>query len=127
MSFSLTANVGRTQDFAGTVYEDDGTTAVTGSAVGTVLRFKAYRRNGATPILDLDSIGAASGGSILTFDRTTGAYTLKIAGGDTAGLPPLVYDAELSLVDTGDSDRIKSVEYGVLNLLEAPGGDIGLT
>lgn len=126
VSFAITTYVGRTTDYSGTVYESDGTTAVVGTS-GSVARFKAWRRNAATPDLDLDSAGAASGGSILTFNALTGAYTLKIAGSDTDGLRPGVYDAELSVVDHGDSDRIKVAERGVLYLLESGGGDTGLT
>lgn len=124
MSFLLTGAVGRTFEWAGTIYEVDGTTVVT-AAVGSVLRFKAGRRPAGIPVLDLDSAGGASGGSILTYTPSTGAYTLKITGDDTEGLVPGVYDAELALVDHGESDRIKVVERGTLYLQESLAGDLG--
>lgn len=125
MSFEIVAVRNRTINYSGTLYEADGTTAISVTA-GSVARFKAWRRNNTTPNLDLDSVGATGSGSVLTIS-SAGAWTLKIAQGDTSDLVPGVYDAEISLVDAGDSNRIKSAELGTLHILESGGGDISTT
>lgn len=126
MSFEITVVRGRTRDFSGTLYESDETTPITPDT-GSVVRFKAGRRNLATPVLEISSVAANANGSVMTLDISTGAWTMKIAQGDTAELLPGPYEAEIALVDSGDDDLIKSAEQGVLNILPALAGDIGLT
>lgn len=125
MSFEILAVRNRTISYSGTLYEADGTTAISVTA-SSVVRFKAGRRNSATPSLDIDSVAATANGSVMTIS-SAGAYTLKIAQGDTTSLVPGVYDAEIALVDAGDSNRIKSAELGTLHIIEALGGDVSTT
>jgi hypothetical protein len=93
------------------------------------LRFKLFRRDQATPILDLLSGTATSSGSVLTITQTASAAeaTLKVAQGDLASIVPGVYSAELSVVDHADSDLIKDADEGIVTILASGGGSVGLT
>ena len=126
MSFQITVARGRSVDYSGVLYESDESTAVT-PASGSKVRFKAGRRNGATPALDIDSVAATANGSVMTLDVDTGAYTLKIDQNDTRDLVPGVYEAEIALVDVGDGNRIKTAEFGTLQILESLDGDLSIT
>ena len=53
--------------------------------------------------------------------------TLRIAQGDTSGLVPGVYRAEILVVDDSDSDFVKMAEMGIANVLGTSGGDVGLS
>jgi hypothetical protein len=125
MAFEFAVHRNRDHDFTGTIYEADETTEVV-LAASDVLRLKVFRRDAATPVLDIDSVAALAGGSVLAFTAATGDYTLKINKADTSGLVVGVYEAELSVVDDSDSDRIKVAEYGTIGILGAGAGDIGL-
>ena len=127
MSFELVCHRGRTNSLVLTLFEadDNGLTLNSDDKV----RFKVWRRNNATPVLDIDSIGALSGGSIITVTQTASAAeaTLKLCQADTASLDPGVYSAEISVVDSGDSNLLKCAEQGQFLLLPSGGGDIGAT
>ncbi|HTI50343.1 MAG TPA: hypothetical protein VL475_05310 [Planctomycetaceae bacterium] len=127
MSFELFFQKGRTSSEVVTLYEANGNGLTLYS--GDKVRFKVYRRDAATPVLDIDSVGALSGGSLVTVDQIASAaqVTLKMCQGDTSGLTAGAYDAELTVVDSGDSNLIKTVETGLVHFLPSPGGDIGLT
>jgi hypothetical protein len=127
VSFELFLPKNRTSYHSITLYEadDNGLTL----AAEDEVRLKVYRRDQATPILDIDSIGALSNGSIITIDQTASAAmaTLKVVQGDIADAVLGAYDAELSVVDSADSNRIKVAEQGTVHILGTGGGDIGAT
>ena len=124
---AITARKNRTQDFTVTLFEADGETAVVLAATDEV-RFKAYKRDGDTPILDIDSIAALSGGSVLTIDTLNPAsVTLRIAQGDIDDVTLGTYRFDIGVVDDSDSDLLKHAESGILRILESGGGDIGLS
>lgn len=133
MSFLMTAYKGRTQDFTVNLYEADGETSITMEATDEV-RCKIYRRDAATPVLDLDSVGATASGSVVTIvalgASPVASVTVRIAQGDTSGLEPGVWSAEIDVVDdseTAPANAIKHVESGTFHLLGSGGGDVGLT
>lgn len=124
--FEITAYRNRTADYAGTVKDAAGAAVVL--AADDVLRLKVYRRNGATPHLDIDSTVTANGSVISIVSAAAGTYVARIAQGDTVNLVPGIYDCELNVVDNSESapaDAIKHVESGVLYLLSTGGGDVG--
>ena len=128
MSFEEVAVRNRTFDYAGTLYESDGTTEISLAATD-VIRVKVWRRNASTPDIEIDD-SATGNGSVTTFTAGTGDYTLRIAQGDTSGLLPGVYGIEIAVVDdseTAPANAIKHVEQGLLHITEAPAGDVGLT
>ena len=129
MSFVVTFHKGRTSDHTVTLFETNGTTALA-IAVTDVVRFKMYRRDGDTPDLDIDSVAATANGSVVTVDTTNPAsVTLRIAQGDTSGLVPGAYRAEILVIDdseTDPADAVKMAEMGIANVLSTGGGDVGL-
>jgi hypothetical protein len=127
MSFELFFNRNRTSTQSITLEEADGNGLTLGAS--DKLRFKLFRRDQATPILDLLSGTATSSGSVLTITQTASAAeaTLKVAQGDLASIVPGVYSAELSVVDHADSDLIKDADEGIVTILASGGGSVGLT
>lgn len=127
MAFELFFNRNRTSTQSITLYQADGGGLTLGGS--DKLRFKLFRRDGATPILDLVSGTATSSGSQLTITQTASAAqaTLKIAQGDLATVAPGVYSASLSVVDHADSDLIKDADEGIVTILASGGGSVGLT
>ncbi len=109
------------------LYQEDGGGLTLN--VSDRVRFKVYRRDAATPILDIDTIGTLTGGSIITVTQTASAAmaTLKICQVDIASIDPGAYSCEIDVVDSGDSDLIKSAGRGVLVVFGSGGGDIGTT
>lgn len=130
MSFEVTLHKNRTSDKTVSIFEADGTTAVV-LAADDVVRFKMYRRDQDTPVLDIDSAADSANGSGITLDQLDPAQvTLRVAQGDTANLDPGVYNAEISVVDNSEvtpTDAIKQAESGIVSLLSSGGGDIGLS
>lgn len=126
MSFELFFRRKRSDTQVVTLYEADGN-GLTLNADDEV-RFKIYRRNQATPALDIDSVGALTGGSVITITQTASAAQVEIliAQGDTSDLEG-VYSAELSVVDSADGNKIKHCEDGQVTILPSAAGDIGLT
>lgn len=133
MSFGAYVRKGRTADFTVNLYEDDGSTSISLAADDHV-RVKIFRRDGATPDLDLDSVAATANGSSVTIDARgtdpVASVTVRLAQDDTSGLNLGPYSYEVSVVDNSESspaDAIKHAETGVLNVLPAGGGDVGVS
>lgn len=127
MSFEVSITRNRSIAFEVVLYEADGSTGIVLQATDEV-RFKMYRRDGATPDLDLDSAADSGNGSGITIDQLTSpaTCTVTITQGDTSSLEPGAWDAEVSVVDDSDSDRIKTAEHGTVLVQQAGAGDIGL-
>jgi hypothetical protein len=128
MAFEVHAYAGRTVDFTVPIFEDDGSTAIV-LAASDVVRCKVGRGT-ATPDLDIDSVAALSGGSLVTVDTLDPAsVTVRLAQADTLSLSG-IYDVEVSVVDdseTAPADAIKAAEKGSIGFSPAPAGDIGKT
>lgn len=126
MPFEVKIIAGRDDDFSGTL--EDSTGAAIAITAGSDVLFKAFRGAGATPDLDLNGTQTANG-SVTGFTAGSGAgigtYTVKFNKGDTSALTPGAYQAEVLLVDAGDSSRVKHADYGVLHIIGQPLG--GLT
>jgi hypothetical protein len=103
-----------------TVTESDGSNTV--FAAGDVFRLK-IGRDGAAPLLDLDSKAATANGSGCTAANPT---TLTLDRRDVT-MPAGVYDIEALIVDDSDSDQPKQADKGVLTVVETQAGDTGLT
>lgn len=119
---------GRTIDLSDALYLSDGTTGVAAEA-SDIIRFKVYRRDGATPLLDIDN-SASAAGSVTTITSLTAPaqYNIHLAQGDTDDVEPGVYDAEVALVDdseTAPANGIKHLSKGCLTIRPGPGGDVG--
>jgi hypothetical protein len=129
MSFEIAFARNRTADKLVRIYEPDGVTPVVLAAEDRV-RFKLYRRNAATPLVDVVSTDPTPNGSRLVVDSLDPAtVTLRLAQGDTAAIEPGIYDAEICVVDdseTAPADAIKQAEHGVVHVLGTAGGGIGL-
>jgi hypothetical protein len=125
--FELTILQTRTEDFSGTLLDSQGE----GVAIGETdaLRFKLGRA-GATPVLDLNGTATAAGSVVTVTQRSAPAsYSLRFAQGDTAGIDPGAYDAELLLVvdtETAPDNAAKLVECGIVHVLPSLGGSVGL-
>ena len=129
MTFEIYVAQGRTIDYDIALFENDGTTEIV-LAAADVVRFKAGKRQGATPDLDIDSAADTSLGSGVTFVAGTNDAVLRISQGDTAALAAGVYDAEVSVVDDSETvptDALKSAELGALHIFETMGGDSGIS
>jgi hypothetical protein len=129
MSFEFTVTRNRTADKLVRIYEPDGVTPVVLAAADAV-RFKLFRRNAATPLVDVVSTSPTASGSRLVVDSLDPAtVTLRLAQGDTASIEPGVYEAEICVVDdseTNPADAIKQAEHGVVHVLGSAGGGVGL-
>lgn len=128
MAFEVRSPAGRTVDFTVPIFEANGTTAIVLTNTD-VVRCKVGRGT-ATPDLDIDSVGALSGGSVVTIDTLDPAsVTVRLAQADTLSLSG-IYDVEVSVVDdseTAPADAIKAAEKGSIGFSPAPGGDVGKT
>lgn len=109
-------HLGRKDSFAGQLYDANDVAIVV--TAGSVLQFKLHRGVGATPVLDLSDT-PTSAGSVTTVAED-GSYTVTFAADDTVELTPGCYDAEILLVDAGDSDALKHAERGIMNLIGQP-------
>lgn len=123
MPVNVEITAGLDDDFSG-LLEDANGNAIAITAGSDVL-FKAYRGGNATPDLDLNGTPLA-GGSKTTFTPGSGAgigtWNVTIHGSDTSALIPGAYDIKVELVDAGDSNRLKSVDFGVLYVLAGTAG-----
>ncbi len=131
MSFLVRFNKNRTSDDVVSLFETDGTTSITLAATD-VVRFKIYRRDQETPLLDLDSVAASGNDSSITVDETgpspTASVTLRIAQADALLLDPGIYRGEISVVDDSETapvDAVKHAEDGIVFVSATGGGDIG--
>ena len=121
-----------TSAFTLTLREADRVTKVVVTA-SDVWRWKMFSVEG-TIVLDIDSVGALAGGSVIdnisigdgSTTDTTGV--LKISAADTTSLTVGTYTWQLLLVDesTTDDDPI-FVQTGTIDVLPSAGGDYGLT
>ena len=115
MPFVDYMTAGLDKDFTGTLY--DANSAAIAITSGSDVLCKIYRGAGATPDLDLNGT-ALAGGSITSFTAGSGAgigtWNVKLYGADTASLVPGAYDVKVELVDAGDSNRLKDVDFGVM-------------
>jgi len=127
MADELFFNRNRTSTQSITLYEADGNGLTLGAS--DKLRFKMFRRDQATPVLDLLSGTATSSGSLLSITQAASAAegALKIAQGDLASVLPGVYSYEISVVDHADSDLIKDADEGIVTIMASGGGSVGLT
>lgn len=127
MSFAIALAKNRSTQHVVTLFEADGTTPVI-LASGDKVRFKMFRRDGSTPELDIDNVGALSGGSIIVVDDLDPAtITLTVAQGDIDETELGTWRGEIDVVDVSDSNRIKHAESGFCFVTETGGGEIGLT
>ena len=130
MAFELFFYKNRRSDEVVSLYQDDGTTSASLQA-SDVVRFKMYRRDQATPTLDLDSVAATANGSIVTVDELglepTAQATITVMSADIASVALGPYTAEIVVVDDSASDEPRLVDSGVVHILQSGGGDVGLT
>lgn len=125
MSFEVFFYRNRTSEQVITLFEADGNGLTLNS--GDKVRFKIFRRDQATPILDISSIAALTGGSVVTVTQVASAAqaTLRVCQADLTDIAAGTYDAEISVVDSADSNLIKLAEVGSANILPTGGGGIG--
>lgn len=114
-------NVPRGRKVSWTVQVEDAAGDDSTIASGDVVRFKLYRRNNSTPSLDLNSDDDTSN---VAFTAGTNDVTLTLLQANTSGLTPDVYSAEVSVVDSSESDAIKQVEDGIVVITATGGGDV---
>lgn len=128
MAFEVTLERNRTTEWEHSLYESDGATSRELDD-DDVVRIKAYRRDGAAPVVDIDSAGANSYGSVLTVDELgpnpVASITAVFDQDETTLLDYGVYNCELSLVDASDGNRIHVLEQGVCYVMPSGGGDVG--
>lgn len=129
MPFNEIAYKSRTTDIDFPIYEADGTTGVT-LAGSDVVRFKMGLYDTATPVLDIDSVGATASGSVVTVVALSNPALVRVrlAQADLASLAARVYHAELAIVDdseTAPADAIKVVDRGTIEVQGSQGGDVG--
>jgi hypothetical protein len=129
MAFLLTVYKNRKREYTISLYETDGTTSIT-LAVTDVVRLKIYRRDAATPVLDLDSAAASANGSVITVDQLgpspVASVTATFDQADLLLLEPGVYSCEVDVVDDSDGDKILHANTGVIQVMPTGGGDIAL-
>jgi hypothetical protein len=101
-------------------------------AADDVVRFKVWDTHDAAPDLDIDSVGALAGGSIVTIDElgngttTDAQVTVLFDQDDVDDLAAGNYYCELAIVDNSDDDRYIPVFRGLVVVEESPTGDRGL-
>ena len=114
----ITAYKNRTTKERITLTDVDGATVTLDS--DDTVRVKVGRQ-GATPILDITSAAALSGGtSVTSANPCTVIFDQDDLNNKTAG----VYDVEAMVVDTLDHNRVKHAEMGVFVLIETQGGSV---
>jgi hypothetical protein len=109
------------------LYQADGGGLTLNS--GDKVRFRVWRRDQTTPLIDVNNIAALDGGSIVTVTGLASAAmaTVKICQADIASVDPGIYDAEIVVVDSGDSNLAKSAGRGICGIFSSGGGSIGAT
>ncbi len=128
---SIRIERGRTSDYQFTIYEVDGVTGIE-LAASDVVRFKLYRDDDPSPVLDLDSVQATDNGSLVSVDQRTPApalATVRFAQDDTSKLVYREYRGELTVVDDSETtppDAIKTAGRGRVKVAPSPGGDVGI-
>lgn len=123
MPFNDSMTAGLDKDFSGTLLDNNG--APIAITAGSDVLCKIYRGAGSTPDLDLNGTQLANG-SKTTFVAGSGTgigtWTVTLHGGDTAALVPGVYDVKVELLDAGDSNRLKDVDFGTMYVLGPTAG-----
>lgn len=119
-SFEVVVEKGRQVSFNIAVFGDDESTE-TVLASADLVRFKAGRRPGATPDIELNS---ADDSTQLTFTASSNDVVVTLVPGDTSGLNIGTYSAELLIIDESASDAVLSVEQGVLHVVPTLGGSV---
>jgi hypothetical protein len=122
----------RTCDYLFELYKADGTPQSLN--VASVARFKlSLKANSSTPLLDIDSVGALTGGSIITVvslgsGSVPAQVQVRFHQNDTKALTPREdYFGELGIVDASDGNVFKRAGFGLVALKPSPGGNVGLT
>lgn len=87
-----------------------------------VARFKVYRRDAATPDLDLSETATANGSDTNPDNANPTIVTVTINEDDVSSLEPGVYRAELLYDDDSDSSRQKTDQDGILQVIGTAGG-----
>jgi hypothetical protein len=132
----LEVDAGRTCDYDFALYQPNKKPAAI--ANNAAVRFKlSAAADDDTPLLDIDSIAALAGGSIITIlsrgvqDVTPASVRVRFAQADTqlieAGAD---YVGELGVVDASETSPLnafKRAGYGPVTIKASPGGDVGLT
>lgn len=128
-SFEILAHKSRTNDFTIELKDADG--AVVNIAVSDVVRFKVFKREGTTPVMDIDEVAPTALGSVVTRVTSTPAVvTVRLAQGDLELIHSATYRGECGVVDdseTAPADAIKPASIGLVNIVGSGGGDIGIT
>jgi len=127
MSFEISIERGRTKRHTISLYESDGETSIVLAAEDDVM-VKLYRRNGATPVLDIASGETALSSSIEIDelgDDPVASVTVTWDESDTEDLDPGVYTCEVIVVDASASYEMLPVETGIVYLLPSGGGLTG--
>ncbi len=125
LDFNQNVPIGRYIKFSGQLLDADGDPiAIT---AGSDIIFKVYGGAGATPVIEINGT-ALSGGSVTTFSTassgaTKGQWTVQFCSADTSSLTAGTYDAEVILVDAGNSNSIDEASSGVINLMGTPLGE----
>lgn len=127
MPFLIIAHENRTEQFTISIKDPDGGYVVLEST--DVVRVKIHRSG--TTVLDLDNSATDDGSSVTISNVGDGSSvhaqaTLRLRQGDLDGMKGM-YDMEISVVDDSDSDYIKAVETGSIEIISSPDGDIGLS
>jgi len=125
---------GATEDFVASLYDYlDQPLVIQGT---DVVRFKLALVEGGPLALDVDSIAALTGGSVVTITSlgslpaTPAAVTIRLGQADTVGLAAARYFAELGLVDDSEvnpANAYKVCGRGTFRVRKQLGGDLGLT
>lgn len=111
----------RDSSFDITIVESGGTDYV--YVANDVIRVK-IGREGAAPILDLDSAAATANGSSVS---AANPCTVTLRAADAELLSRGIYQLEISVVDDSDDDQIKSAQTHVVCVVDTQTGDVGLT
>lgn len=120
---------GRTEDFVVSLFKADGKTPVVLANNDTV-RLKVFRQS--QPVaLDLSSTASTANGSTAAIKTPGGnQVSVRFAQADTASLMLGPYRIEVDVVDANDTagpaNPIKHADWGVLHVLDAGGGTVGL-
>ena len=127
MPFQLVAHTNRTKPFTITIKGPSGGYVELQDT--DVVRVKIHRSG--TTVLDLDNVATTNGSRVSISQVGNGSSQhaqaiLTFNQLDLNGLKGM-YDMEISIVDDSDSDYIKAVETGAIEVIASPDGDIGLT
>jgi hypothetical protein len=129
----LAIEAGRTCDYLFKLYQEDGSPEVLDP--NSKVRFKlSEKANSTTPLLDIDSIDALPGGSLITVvslgtvDEQPAEVRVRFHQDDTVSIRPRAdYFGEIGVVDAADGNVFKRAGFGCVTINASPGGDVGAT